>query len=361
MVLKMMHKTKAALQSCQCHYEKPKQIKHTRVNAGGQRVTAPVITGTQPMAQLGIASSILRRGMSKSGHSRKGYVNFSAYLQTTQKLGYSGYQPLAHTPFPQIWGELDQRDGCTVMPNSPEKSRSFERYLNSGYRCDDCYYGPHRSYKNSFSKISRCSDVSNRLNFVHFFSSSLAFLRRRRLISPWTAALINWPVLSPGSLSCSIPSISSWAILAVTDCDFEFFGPVAISMLHCNWCKTIYTKFRALKVLTCKTPLIYLVSYTLSCNGAETAKPGSGGTLAGPLTTNVIKSNEAAMKDHTTHPQGRNNYTWRFLALNRHDKKSKPCRLSIEAATELEARRRLAPHFTLSFAARLPVTEVRHA
>jgi uncharacterized integral membrane protein len=29
-------KTKAALQSCQCHYEKPKQIKHTRVNAGGQ-------------------------------------------------------------------------------------------------------------------------------------------------------------------------------------------------------------------------------------------------------------------------------------------------------------------------------------
>lgn len=32
----MMHKTKAALQSCQCHYEKPKQIKHTRVNADGQ-------------------------------------------------------------------------------------------------------------------------------------------------------------------------------------------------------------------------------------------------------------------------------------------------------------------------------------
>jgi hypothetical protein len=31
-----LNKTKAALQSCQCHYEKPKQIKHTRVNAGGQ-------------------------------------------------------------------------------------------------------------------------------------------------------------------------------------------------------------------------------------------------------------------------------------------------------------------------------------
>lgn len=35
----MRNKTKAALQSCQCHYEKPKQIKHTRVNAGGQRMS----------------------------------------------------------------------------------------------------------------------------------------------------------------------------------------------------------------------------------------------------------------------------------------------------------------------------------
>jgi hypothetical protein len=34
--LKMMHKTKAALQSCQCHYQIPKQNQHTRVNAGGQ-------------------------------------------------------------------------------------------------------------------------------------------------------------------------------------------------------------------------------------------------------------------------------------------------------------------------------------
>jgi hypothetical protein len=32
-------KTKAALQSCQCHYEKPKQIKHTKVNADGQRLS----------------------------------------------------------------------------------------------------------------------------------------------------------------------------------------------------------------------------------------------------------------------------------------------------------------------------------
>ncbi len=32
-------KTKAALQSCLCHYEKPKQIKHTKVNTDGQRLS----------------------------------------------------------------------------------------------------------------------------------------------------------------------------------------------------------------------------------------------------------------------------------------------------------------------------------
>ncbi len=60
------------------------------------------------------------------------------------------------------------------------------------------------------------------------------------------------------------------------------------------------------------------------------------------------------------HTQTRPKYQYRFLALNRHDKQAKPCRLSVEAATEREARSILAPHFILSLAARLPVQEVRH-
>ena len=65
-----------------------------------------------------------------------------------------------------------------------------------------------------------------------------------------------------------------------------------------------------------------------------------------------------AGSQHTqTHPE----FTWRFLSLNRHDKKAKPRRLSVEAATERDARRILAPHFILSLAARLPVVEVSHA
>lgn len=100
--------------------------------------------------------------------------------------------------------------------------------------------------------------------------------------------------------------------------------------------------------------------YTNMMFEEKIAKPGSVPPLTGPLTTAVNVDNEAAMKDHITHPQGRNNYTWRFLAINRHDKKGKPCRLSVEAATEREARRILAPHFILSLAARLPVQGVSH-
>ncbi|AKJ41531.1 host cell division inhibitor Icd-like protein [Pragia fontium] len=54
-------------------------------------------------------------------------------------------------------------------------------------------------------------------------------------------------------------------------------------------------------------------------------------------------------------------FLWRFWALNRSDLKSRPCRQSVIAHTEKEARKTLAPHFILSFAARLPIQEMSHA
>ena len=93
-----LNKTKAALQSCQCHYEKIKQSQDTRVNAGGQSLSAPVISGTAPLARLRCTA-------------------------------------LAHTPFPQIWGDLDQRAGSTAMQHTPEISRNFDRYPDIGYHC----------------------------------------------------------------------------------------------------------------------------------------------------------------------------------------------------------------------------------
>lgn len=107
--------------------------------------------------------------------------------------------------------------------------------------------------------------------------------------------------------------------------------------------------------------LISLGVHTNMCISKNTTPPnGITSTERGLTTTDSLRI-EAAMKDHITHPQGRESYTWRFLALNRHDKKAKPCRLTVEASTECEARRILAPHFILSLAARLPVKEVSHA
>lgn len=88
-------------------------------------------------------------------------------------------------------------------------------------------------------------------------------------------------------------------------------------------------------------------------------------THTGFLTTNDIESIEAAMQNHTTPLTGRNSLTpnkfiWRFLAINRAERQAKPCRLSIEATSEQEARKILAPHFILSFAGRLPIPEVSH-
>nr|DAY62089.1 MAG TPA: hypothetical protein [Caudoviricetes sp.] len=190
------------------------------------------------------------------------------------------------------------------------------------------------------------------------YSDSLGFLRCRRLISPFTAVTINCAFVSPSSRLLSNSATTSCGNLALSCCDLLLVEPVAITGSPCVRCDSVYAKKRVIKDLKCdslggnfkKQGAIHLVG----------AKPGSGGTLTGPLTTTVNASNEAAMKDHTTHPQGRNNYTWRFLALNRHDKKATPCRLSVEAETERESRRILAPHFILSLAARLPVVEVRH-
>ncbi|CNH15497.1 Uncharacterised protein [Yersinia intermedia] len=59
--------------------------------------------------------------------------------------------------------------------------------------------------------------------------------------------------------------------------------------------------------------------------------------------------------------QTRPKFQYRFLALHRSDRNVAPCRLSVEAFTEKEARQVLSAHFILSLAARLPVSEVCHA
>ncbi|HDC0748382.1 TPA: host cell division inhibitor Icd-like protein [Escherichia coli] len=85
----------------------------------------------------------------------------------------------------------------------------------------------------------------------------------------------------------------------------------------------------------------------------NTAKPRSGGTLAGLLTTNDNESIEVAMLNHTTHPQGRdshnlNKFTWRFMQCLT----GSIAIFTVTAATEREARAQL-PRAHLIFVARI--------
>lgn len=94
---------------------------------------------------------------------------------------------------------------------------------------------------------------------------------------------------------------------------------------------------------------------------SKNATPRSGGTHTGRLTTNDSNSIEVAMRNHTTHPQGRdshnlNKYIWRFIALST----AQPRVIHIEAISEQEARQQSPDGCVMVFAARIR-QEVHHA
>lgn len=163
------------------------------------------------------------------------------------------------------------------------------------------------------------------------------------------------------STLASISSMSSCGKRIFFCADFAFTAFVAMLFPH-GGDGPQYSKKR----LTCTPTDNKVGPHHDFSNGVKNTKPGSASTHTGPLTTNDSESIEVAMQNHTTPLTWRNSlspnkFTWRFLALSRIDREAKPCRLSVVAPTEREARQVLAPHFILSFSARLPVQEVRHA
>ncbi|EAC1201451.1 host cell division inhibitor Icd-like protein [Escherichia coli] len=192
------------------------------------------------------------------------------------------------------------------------------------------------------------------------YSCSLALRRWRYSTSRFNAAVTNCPVLSPGIFTASTLFITSCGTLAATVCDFAFTAFVA--MLCTPYKKQMQYAGKKISVqhLTCLTPGLKLVFNTLLMQGAETTTPRSGGTHAGRLTTNDSKSIEVAMRNHTTHPQGRdshnlNKYIWRFIALST----AQPRVITIEATSEQEARQQSPAGCVMVFAARIR-QEVRH-
>ncbi|EFM6525156.1 host cell division inhibitor Icd-like protein [Escherichia coli] len=186
------------------------------------------------------------------------------------------------------------------------------------------------------------------------YSCSLALRRWRRLISPSNAAVTNCPVLSPSSLTLSMASTIWSGTRASILFDFAFTDFVAISDFRLVWCPTMIArkKFNAMldvshtDKITCVRHLIF-ISHKMT-------KPRTVGAVTGLLTTNDSNSIEVAMRNYTTHPQGRdshnlNKYIWRFIALST----AQPRVITIEATSEQEARQQSPAGCVMVFAARI--------
>ncbi len=192
------------------------------------------------------------------------------------------------------------------------------------------------------------------------YSCSLALRRWRYSTSRFNAAVTNCPVLSPSIFTASTLFITSCGTLAATVCDFAFTAFVAMLCPPHKKQMQYAGKKTSVQHLTCLTPRFKLVFNTLLMQGAETTKPGSALTLTGLLTTNDSNSIEVAMRNHTTHPQGRdshnlNKYIWRFIALST----AQPRVIHIEATSEQEARQQSPDGCVMVFAARIR-QEVEH-
>ncbi|WP_424122488.1 host cell division inhibitor Icd-like protein [Rouxiella badensis] len=203
---------------------------------------------------------------------------------------------------------------------------------------------------------SRDEDTSQSV-FTYIF----AVRRWRRLISLLAAAIKKPAVLSPSSFNFSISSKSVKGSLTETCSERLFFLPVAITDAPVfRWC-SVYTGKLFVKALRWCSPCYTLVVFTLSTGKEQVihkiAKPGSASTLTGPLTKPLYEVTVMADSQHT---QTRPKFQYRFLALDRANRRATPCRLTVEASTEHEARLILCAHFILSLAARLPVSGSAH-
>lgn len=79
-------------------------------------------------------------------------------------------------------------------------------------------------------------------NPVQLSGSDLAFLRCRRLISPFTAVTMNCAFVSPSSRLLSKSATTSCGKRALSCCDLLLVEPVAIPESPCARCDSVYAK-----------------------------------------------------------------------------------------------------------------------
>ncbi|EKP2357736.1 host cell division inhibitor Icd-like protein [Escherichia coli] len=274
---------------------------------------------------------------------------------STQATRYPQRMSIANNATFAAGGQCDQSD--LVRSKVCNESfflcslRNFSRANEQGANLSDsCSIFLRRLFRagdnvlvNSLSVIV-LSCIAMRRSYSHHgagdgYSCSLALRRWRRLISPCIDVMMNCDVLSPDSFTDSMAFTISCGTRAFRACDFAFVVPVAISIPLVDWWGTVYTEKAQIKLLTWATPKTYSGPHLKIIKAHKCKAPQVSLPLAGLLTTNDSKIIEAAMRNHTIHPQGRdshnlNKYIWRFIALST----AQPRVIHIEATSEQEVR-----------------------
>lgn len=326
----MAQKTKAAMRGRQCSTENKEQDQHTRPVAGGQSLSAPEITGTAPLARFTPVLAFTPSRGTALQHTQSPEFSGDAILKIV------GCILITRQYFPQ-WGECEPVAGTLILRTS-FGGVQIRRLRSPVLGRSNIWYWTYTKNAGQTPELALAQPFGS-MPLAMSSRRASSFNQLARLV-PSLSASVSSCIFSSGLMRIwkggDLPAPRGWLSRTIISFSIDMCTPIDLSLfslgVHTNMC---------------------VPKNTTPPNGITSTERG--------LTTAVNVDNEAAMKDHITHPQGRNNYTWRFLAINRHDKKGKPCRLSVEAATEHEARRILAPHFILSLAARLPVQEVRHA
>lgn len=93
----MLDKTKAAMRGRQCHYQKLKQSQDTRVNAGGQSLTSPGITGVDNLLKGKQSVKLRLVSPEISGTAALAQLGCTALQHTLYLNRCRGCEPVAHT------------------------------------------------------------------------------------------------------------------------------------------------------------------------------------------------------------------------------------------------------------------------
>ena len=206
--------------------------------------------------------------------------------------------------------------------------------------------------RRSYSHHGADSDYSDSLAFRRCSYFNLRPQASKTHAEKLALGLVNFSC----STLASIPSISSCGNRIFFFADLLFVLPLDIDAPHLNglYGRTQYSKKNEMLSIDMCAHMILICAHSLSFVTQIKQRPAVLATHAGRLTTNDSRSIEAAMRNYTRHPQGRdsynlNKYIWRFIALST----AQPRVITIEATSEQEARQQSPAGCVMVFAARI--------